>query len=220
MTGMSTTARPTIFEPAAALAGPGAIVFALAGLVATRVVGSRAGLDPLFLGAAFGIALTALALIGRDSAPIGDVHGPRGNARSRVRSVVSSLAIGVAIGVALATLAFLGPAIAGTTYVPGLGRPAAPFVPWALITIVVASAEEGVLRGALFDRVQRLAGLAPAIALTTIVFALLHVPLYGWHVVPLDLAVGLVLAGLRLSTRGIVAPAAAHVVADLATWWL
>jgi membrane protease YdiL (CAAX protease family) len=134
--------------------------------------------------------------------------------------VVGSLAIGVGVGVALATLAFLGPALAGTTYVPGLGPPAAPVVPWGLITIVVASAEEGVLRGVLFDRVQRLAGLAPAIALTTIVFALLHVPLYGWHVVPLDLAVGLVLAGLRVGTRGLVAPAAAHVVADLATWWL
>jgi membrane protease YdiL (CAAX protease family) len=104
--------------------------------------------------------------------------------------------------------------------VPGLGRPAATFVPWALITIVVASAEEGVLRGVLFDRLERLAGLAPAIALTTIAFALVHVPLYGWHVVPLDLAVGLVLAGLRVGTQGLLAPAAAHVVADLATWWL
>ena len=34
----------------------------------------------------------------------------------------------------------------------------------------------------------------------------MHVPLYGWHVVPLDLAVGLVLAGLRIWTRGLAAP--------------
>jgi membrane protease YdiL (CAAX protease family) len=220
MTGLSTAVRPPLFGPAEAWAGPVAIVLALAGIVATRVVASRADFDPLLLGAAFGASLTALALFGRRSAPIGEANERRGKARSRVRPVVSSLGMGVAVGVALATLAFVGPAIAGTTYVPGLGRPAAPFVPWALITIAVASAEEGVLRGALFDRVERLAGLAPAIALTTITFALLHVPLYGWHVVPLDLAVGLVLAGLRVGTRGFLAPAAAHVVADLATWWL
>ena len=59
-----------------------------------------------------------------------------------------------------------------------------------------------------------------AVAFTTIAFALLHVPLYGWHVVPLDLGVGLGFAGLRLLTKGIAAPAAAHAVADLATWWL
>ena len=93
-------------------------------------------------------------------------------------------------------------------------------VPWALITLLVAAAEEGLLRGVLFDRLERVAGLMPAIALTTLVFALMHVPLYGWHVVPLDLAVGLVLAGLRIWTRGLAAPVAAHAVADLATWWL
>jgi hypothetical protein len=48
----------------------------------------------------------------------------------------------------------------------------------------------------------------------------MHVPLYGWHVVPLDLGVGLWLAGLRLATGGIAAPAIAHAVADLATWWV
>jgi membrane protease YdiL (CAAX protease family) len=53
-----------------------------------------------------------------------------------------------------------------------------------------------------------------------VVFALMHVPLYGWHVVPLDLAVGLALGGLRVATRGVAAPAVAHAVADLATWWL
>ena len=59
-----------------------------------------------------------------------------------------------------------------------------------------------------------------AVVATTVAFALLHVPLYGWHVVPLDLAVGLGFAGLRLSTRTVLAPIVAHAVADLATWWL
>jgi membrane protease YdiL (CAAX protease family) len=110
--------------------------------------------------------------------------------------------------------------LAGTVTVPGLGRPAAPFLSWAAVTVLVAAAEEALLRGVLFDGLERRGGLALAVVVTTAVFAVMHVPLYGWHVVPLDLAVGLVLAGLRLSTRTIVAPAAAHAVADLATWWI
>ena len=86
--------------------------------------------------------------------------------------------------------------------------------------MVVASAEEALLRGRLFDGVERSGGMAAAIVVTSAAFALMHVPLYGWQVVPLDLAVGVVLGGLRLSTRGVIAPAAAHTVADLATWWL
>jgi len=77
-----------------------------------------------------------------------------------------------------------------------------------------------VLRGSLFGAILRARGPGVAVGITTVIFALMHVPLYGWHVVPLDLAVGLWLAGLRLTTRGVAAPAIAHIVADLATWWL
>ena len=48
----------------------------------------------------------------------------------------------------------------------------------------------------------------------------MHVPFYGWHVVPLDLGVGVFLAGLRLASGSVAAPAIAHIVADLATWWV
>jgi membrane protease YdiL (CAAX protease family) len=58
------------------------------------------------------------------------------------------------------------------------------------------------------------------VAVTSIVFALIHVPLYGWHVVPLDLGVGVFLGGLRLVSGSVAAPAIAHIGADLATWWL
>jgi membrane protease YdiL (CAAX protease family) len=127
---------------------------------------------------------------------------------------------GAAIGLALVGLVLIASRLAGSTIAPGLARPASPFAPWALVTIVVAVAEEAVLRGLLFDRVRRSGGTLLALAVTTIAFALMHVPLYGWHVVPLDLAVGFVLGGLRIATRGIAAPAVAHAVADLATWWL
>ncbi len=88
------------------------------------------------------------------------------------------------------------------------------------MTLLVAVAEEIVLRGALVEAVRPLAGSLGAIAIGGAAFALIHVPLYGWQVVPLDLAVGIVLGGLRLATGSVAAPAVAHVVADLATWWV
>ncbi len=97
---------------------------------------------------------------------------------------------------------------------------ATAFIPWAAVTVLVASAEEIVLRGALFDALDVSHGTVAAVLVTSVVFALMHVPLYGWHVVPLDLGVGLWLAGLRIASGGIVAPAVAHAIADLATWWL
>jgi membrane protease YdiL (CAAX protease family) len=93
-----------------------------------------------------------------------------------------------------------------------------PFVVWVAVTVAVAVGEEVLLRGVLFDATNAAAGPWAAVALTSVAFALLHVPLYGWAVVPLDLAVGVCLAGLKLVTGSVAAPAVAHVVADLATW--
>jgi membrane protease YdiL (CAAX protease family) len=97
---------------------------------------------------------------------------------------------------------------------------AAPFLPWVLVTSLVATAEELVLRGSLWRWVAEGAGDVAALLLTSLLFALIHVPVYGWSVVPLDVGVGLIFGGLRLWLGGPAAPAAAHVVADLATWWI
>lgn len=91
---------------------------------------------------------------------------------------------------------------------------------WALVVGVVATAEEVFLRGALYEAVTELAGTGWAVGLGALAFAMLHVPLYGWHVLPLDLAVGVVLGGLRAGTGTWAAPAVAHVFADLAGWFL
>ncbi len=189
------------------------LIGGLAAIVAGRWWATTHALDPLAVGGAFGLGLAGLALVGHRRFPARPAEwlGPR----TRI-----ALAIGVGAGLALVGVMLAGATIAGATLVPGLGRPAAPFLPWAVITIIVATAEEALLRGRLFDAIRRLGGLPAAVLVTTLAFALMHVPLYGWHVVPLDLAVGLGFAGLRLATLGIVAPAAAHAVADLATWWL
>jgi len=97
---------------------------------------------------------------------------------------------------------------------------AAGFWPWVAATSLVACAEEAVLRGSLWRAIATAAGEPAALIATSVLFALIHVPIYGTSVVPLDLGVGLVLGGLRLWFGGVAAPAAAHLVADLGTWWL
>ena len=59
------------------------------------------------------------------------------------------------------------------------------------------------MRGSLYRAVDQRAGAVAAIALTSVAFALLHVPLYGWAVVPLDLAVGVWLGVLRAVTGSV-----------------
>lgn len=211
------TSRPT-----AAVAGARAwleaawLLAALTVIVLGRAWGTKTGLDPLALGAAFGIALIVLVAVSASGHGQRTAVGIEGGIGAGLRAV----AIGVAFGLVLVGLAAAGVAIGGAIVVPGLGRPAAPFASWAAITVLVATAEELLLRGRLFDAAQRAGGVWVAVLLSTLAFALMHVPLYGCGVVPLDVAVGFALGGLRLATGGVVAPAAAHAVADLATWWL
>ena len=91
---------------------------------------------------------------------------------------------------------------------------------WTPLVVAVAIAEEALIRGALFDAAQHWLGGALALTLTSVAFALLHVPLYGAAALPIDLAIGAVLGGLRLLTGGVAAPAVAHALADLADGWL
>lgn len=102
----------------------------------------------------------------------------------------------------------------------GAHRPAGSFASWAVAVAVIAGAEEAFLRGALFDAVAEAAAPWAAVLVGALCFAALHVPLYGWTSTPLDFAVGLLLGGLRWATGNWVAPAVAHVGADLAAWWL
>jgi membrane protease YdiL (CAAX protease family) len=81
-------------------------------------------------------------------------------------------------------------------------------------------AEESLLRGSLFRAIQSRASTGLAIAVTSVAFGVLHAPVYGWAVVPLDIAVGVWLGALRAVSGTVAAPAVAHAVADLAGWWL
>jgi membrane protease YdiL (CAAX protease family) len=194
---------------AARLGGPSRDRIRAVGLLAglAIVVGGRwaatidRAADALTIGLAFGLALLALGVLA-------------GRPLSRPARV--AVPLGLAGGAVLIGLALL--ARAGGTG-PSLA-PAAAFAPWAIVTIIVATGEELILRGALFTALERSGGVVVAVAVTSVAFALMHVPLYGWHVVPLDLGVGIFLGGLRLAGGGSTGPAIAHAVADLATWWL
>jgi membrane protease YdiL (CAAX protease family) len=210
---MTALARPGGQSDASRLTCPLALGAGLAGLVIARWAATIEGsVNGLAVGLVFGAALLALALAG-------------GVRLGLPTSPPLSTAVGVLGGTALVGLALVGLALtsrltwAGPTLGPGAWF-GAGFAPWAAITVLVATAEELLLRGALFDATERGFGAAAAVVATSLAFALIHVPLYGWHVVPLDLGVGLALGGLRLLSGGVAAPAAAHAIADLATWWL
>lgn len=127
----------------------------------------------------------------------------------------------IATGVLGATALVVGPvAVRAGTFSAGSFLPMSFFPPWALLIVLVASAEEVVLRGALFDACSTIAGPAGAVVATSLLFAIMHVPLYGLTALPLDLGVGLWLGGLRLITGNVTAPLTAHVLADLAAWWV
>ena len=135
--------------------------------------------------------------------------------RTRVHASAGALATGVAGGLLICLPVALSQLLAGRPL-----HDTAGLWPWALVVAVIASAEEVFLRGTLYDAVSEFAGSTWAVCVGAVVFALLHVPLYGWHVLPLDFTVGVVLGMLRASTGSVVAPATAHVIADWAGWFL
>ena len=180
-------------------------VWLLGGLAAASLaraaLNGQVALSAFVAGATFGIVLVAIA----------SMAGWRPASPS-----VSSLLIGSIGGLVLVAI----PRLAHPLMPAVIGMRPEPFAAWVLVTAVVVTGEEALVRGALFAALERAAGPVAAVAVTSLAFALMHVPLYGWQVVPLDLGVGVWLGGLRLATGGVAAPAIAHGLADLSTWWI
>lgn len=157
-----------------------------------------------------------------------------------VHSVPGGLMFGAALMLLTAALGFRLPKPAWSQLAWGVGGAAVLCLPpllhrldsdgvlappgvwptWAAMVTLVAVAEELFLRGALYDVVAGWRGHYTAIGVCALAFALLHVPLYGWWIVPLDLAVGVFLGALRWVSGSVTAPATTHVLANLAGWWL
>jgi membrane protease YdiL (CAAX protease family) len=84
------------------------------------------------------------------------------------------------------------------------------------VLVLAAIVEEAFFRGALHEHLSR-AGLRPLLvgAVTTTLFALIHVPTYGAWVLPIDLAAGAVLAWQRHASGTWIVPAVTHAAANL-----
>jgi len=135
-------------------------------------------------------------------------------------AVGARTAIGARVAVigAVATAVLVIPALVFSPVRASL--PVASYPLWMAATALVAPAEEAFLRGVLYDAVARRWGADLAIAVAAVAFGLMHVPLYGWHALPLDTAVGVVLGVARLASGTWVAPAIAHTAADAVGWWM
>ena len=84
----------------------------------------------------------------------------------------------------------------------------------AAASLAGAIAEELFFRRFLFGALARW-GAPVAVVGAAVAFAAVHVPVYGFAVVPIDLAAGLVLGWQRWVTGSWTAPAATHVVANV-----
>ena len=127
---------------------------------------------------------------------------------------------GVALGIAGA-LVLVGFALEARDWlVLGPAGAILPLAAWSTIVVCVAVAEEILLRGVVLPSLARSRGPITGLLLSSILFAVIHVPLYGAGALPLDFAVGLWLGGLRLLSGGVTASATAHALADLAAGWV
>jgi membrane protease YdiL (CAAX protease family) len=121
-----------------------------------------------------------------------------------------SVAAGVALGAVLVA-PLLGSASSG--------RPLHDFWWWAAIAAAIATLEEVAIRGRLQQAWTSAAGPPAAIVMGALVFAAIHYPRYGVGAMPLDVAVGLALGGLRVITGRVMPGAIAHVMADWGAWF-
>jgi membrane protease YdiL (CAAX protease family) len=90
-----------------------------------------------------------------------------------------------------------------------------PFAPHVLVLNTLAAvSEEAFFRRFLFGRLARY-GAATAILVTALLFAAIHVPIYGTPVLWVDLGAGLLLSWQRWASGRWTTPAATHVLANL-----
>jgi membrane protease YdiL (CAAX protease family) len=96
------------------------------------------------------------------------------------------------------------------------GRPAPiAYAAWALpLAVLAAVAEEALFRRVLYGALAP-QGATAAIGLTALVFALIHVPLYGVAAFPVDLGAGLLFGWQRWASGTWTVPAGTHAVANV-----
>jgi membrane protease YdiL (CAAX protease family) len=146
-------------------------------------------------------------------API-DRPGPAVGRASHTASIVNWLTA-VALGLAAMLIAARLPGLLGLRP-HGAGRLVVRVAPAAVAASVVAAlAEEIFFRRLVYGWLVSTWGVAVAICGSALAFAAIHVPVYGFAVVPIDTAAGLLLGWQRWMTGGWSASGLTHVVANL-----
>ena len=82
------------------------------------------------------------------------------------------------------------------------------------LNALAAVAEEAFFRRHLYSLLEASWGPTVALVGTAVAFAVVHVTVWGWWVLPLDLAAGLILSWQRAATGRWSVPAATHVLAN------
>ena len=172
--------------------------------VPDRAVGAAVGLGLLALAAApvgwTGLAITGGAGILGMVLPAGRRHEQPKASPLHVRRWAAATAVGLAAFVIARTWVAL---------------PAVPLGASAAAVIVVAAvAEEAFFRRLAFGWLSRW-GIPAAILLTSIAFAVVHIPAYGVAAIPVDLAAGLLFGWQRWVTGSWIVPAVTHAAANL-----
>lgn len=132
--------------------------------------------------------------------------------------LVTSLLVPVAPGVArtrprvVTALGLAGVGLAALV----AGRPiSAPLGAWALpLAVLAAVAEEALFRRAAYGRLERY-GAAVAIVGSALLFAAVHLPLYGAAALPVDLGAGLLFSWQRWASGTWIVPAGTHAAANV-----
>jgi hypothetical protein len=184
--------RPWGYGAAAAVAGLGCGVLAARPALLASTPAPAATLVVLF------VALLAIGV----SIPL--PPEPRGIGRA-VRPTALVAPISLVVGAA---------AFAAGRLIVGGHAPARLALPVVLANALAAVAEEAWFRRVCFGLLAP-AGPVVAIAGSTVLFAAVHVAIYGFWVVPVDLAAGALLGWQRAVTGSWAVPAATHVIANL-----
>ena len=120
--------------------------------------------------------------------------------RASFRTCVHATALGVGaflfVRVRLVTLPYAGTMAAGVA------------------TVVAAVAEEVFFRRLVYDALSRW-GATVAVFGAALAFAAIHIPGYGFKVLPIDIAAGLLLGWQRRITGTVAVPALTHVAANV-----
>lgn len=207
---MSTSVPVAARRDAAFQAGLVAFVITLIGVV-FNLLRLAAGLDEGSLAAALA-AFVLLLIVGLGlSRHLG--LGPRELGFNRPAPLPAIA------GTAAAAVVLVGAAWITAPHLE-LPRPAQLMSGLLLFGAGTAPAEELLFRGALYGWLLDRTGPAAAVVITSLSFALAHVPVYGWSSFAVATAAGVLFGWLRWWSGSLWPAIGLHVLADLSILWL